>query len=136
MSRRDRAPSRAWPRRWPVRRTRPRPRAARSRRALAARTRDARARRAPVRVWPPAASGIGRATATAFADEGAQVLAVDLDERGRELERNGGRVRFHRADVSDSTAVQGMVRTAADAFGGLDILFNNAGIFTYKPIHE
>ena len=82
-----------------------------------------------------AASGIGRATAQLFAAEGASVVAVDLNEAaGRELE--GGSLAFVRADVASSADVQRVVRGAVERFGGLDILFNNAGIAIFKTLEE
>ncbi len=80
-----------------------------------------------------AASGIGRATALAFAAEGASVLVVDQNGSGahdtRELIRAaGGTAESMRADVSDYGQCQAMVQCAVRAFGGLHIAFNNAGI--------
>ena len=73
-----------------------------------------------------AAQGIGRATALAFADEGAEVVATDLDEEKVAQiagEVAGGRVRTARLDVTDGDAI---ARAVADA-GPLDVLFNCAG---------
>ena len=82
-----------------------------------------------------AASGIGRATTELFAAEGARVVAVDLNEAaGRELE--GASTAFVRADVASGADVQRVVRTAVERFGGLDILFNNAGIAIFKTLEE
>jgi NAD(P)-dependent dehydrogenase (short-subunit alcohol dehydrogenase family) len=80
-----------------------------------------------------AASGIGRATAAAFAREGARVLLVDVDNRAgeaaaAEILDTGGDARFAHADVTDETAVKAAVRRATDELGGLDIAVNNAGI--------
>jgi NAD(P)-dependent dehydrogenase (short-subunit alcohol dehydrogenase family) len=80
-----------------------------------------------------ASAGIGRATALALAEEGAAVVAADVDDtRGErvaaEITDKGGRARFVHADVSVDTQVAAMVREAVDAFGGLDLAFNNAGI--------
>jgi NAD(P)-dependent dehydrogenase (short-subunit alcohol dehydrogenase family) len=74
------------------------------------------------------ASGIGRATALRLAEEGAEVLIGDIDERGgRELaETSNGRITFRRCDVTQAEDIEALV-TAADAAGGLDVLFNNAG---------
>jgi len=83
------------------------------------------------------ASGIGRATAIAFARAGAHVLIADVqpkqgdavvievDDAGR---ATGGDAVFIRADVSKADDVRAMVARAAEAFGGLDYAFNNAGI--------
>lgn len=79
-----------------------------------------------------AASGIGLATAAAFAREGARVLLCDVDsERGAaaviEVEKSGGEARFQRADVTSEPDVAAAVRAAVDAFGRLDCAVNNAG---------
>ncbi len=81
-----------------------------------------------------AGSGIGREAATLFAREGANVVVADLDaEGGREtveaVEAAGGRAHFAATDVSVADAVEGAVRDAERLYGGLHVLFNNAGIF-------
>ncbi len=80
-------------------------------------------------------NGIGRAAVLRFLDEGARVVIADLNaETGAEtmaLAKDGGhgaRVRFARTDVADEAAVAAAVRLAVDAFGGLDCVFNNAGM--------
>ena len=74
------------------------------------------------------ASGIGRETAKRFAEEGARVCVVDLaDEPGEETAREIDGLYVH-ADVTDPDDVQNMYREASGRFGGLDVLFNNAGI--------
>jgi len=80
-----------------------------------------------------AAAGIGRATATAFAREGASVAAWDVSaEKGpelvAELERAGGRARFDRVDVADPAAVEAATLAVVESWGRLDVLVNNAGI--------
>lgn len=83
------------------------------------------------------ASGLGRAAANRFAQEGARVVIADLNlaraqEAANEL---GGRA--VRADVANPASVEDMVAFAADAFGRLDILVNNAGVEAlHAPIHE
>lgn len=76
------------------------------------------------------ASGIGRATAELFVAEGAKVVVADLDaERGEALVRELGEAAvFRRADVSRREDVQGLVDLAVSRFGGLHVMFNNAGI--------
>jgi NAD(P)-dependent dehydrogenase (short-subunit alcohol dehydrogenase family) len=79
-------------------------------------------------------SGIGRATALLFAGEGAQVAITGRNEaRGRsvveEIEEAGGRAVFLRSDVRFAADCQRAVEETLHAFGGLDILFNNAGIY-------
>jgi NAD(P)-dependent dehydrogenase (short-subunit alcohol dehydrogenase family) len=80
-----------------------------------------------------AASGIGRATARRFAEEGASVVAADIDVEGGEetvslIESDGGEVTFVETDVTDEADLAAAVETAVDAYGGLDFAFNNAGI--------
>jgi NAD(P)-dependent dehydrogenase (short-subunit alcohol dehydrogenase family) len=75
-----------------------------------------------------AASGIGREAARRFAEEGASVCVADLaDEPGEETAKEIDGFYVH-ADVTDPDDVQRMYREAADRFGGIDVLFNNAGI--------
>jgi NAD(P)-dependent dehydrogenase (short-subunit alcohol dehydrogenase family) len=76
------------------------------------------------------AGGIGRATAELLVAVGARVVVGDLDvERGTEVaERIGAAAAFKQVDVSDVEQVQALVDFAVDRFGGLDIMFNNAGI--------
>ncbi len=76
-----------------------------------------------------ATSGIGRATALAFAARGARVMIVGRDAgRGAAVAAAcGPEARFHQADLSEPAAIAGAVAAAAAAFGGLDIAFNNAG---------
>jgi NAD(P)-dependent dehydrogenase (short-subunit alcohol dehydrogenase family) len=79
-------------------------------------------------------SGIGEATAVLFADEGAAVAIVGRDEaRGHAVEQRigatGGRATFVRADVQDAAECRRAVDETVDAFGRLDVLFNNAGIY-------
>ena len=75
-------------------------------------------------------SGIGRATAERFAAEGAKVVVADIDEeRGPEVaDALGDAGAFTRVDVADADDVQGAVDFSVERFGGLDVMFNNAGI--------
>jgi len=87
------------------------------------------------------ASGIGKATALLFAREGAAVAVVDLDvEGGRrvvsDVQREGGRAIFVRADVTQSGDCQNAVQRTVSALGGLEILFNNAGIIRRATVTE
>jgi NAD(P)-dependent dehydrogenase (short-subunit alcohol dehydrogenase family) len=80
-----------------------------------------------------AASGIGRATALLFAREGAAVAVVDVDEMGGQavvqtILDEGGQAIFVRCDVTRAADCQRAVQETVDRLGGLDILFNNAGI--------
>jgi NAD(P)-dependent dehydrogenase (short-subunit alcohol dehydrogenase family) len=79
------------------------------------------------------ASGIGRATAILFAQEGAAVAIVDINKEGglsivKEIEAAGGKAIFIAGDVTKAEDCRRAVETTVLAFGGLDILFNNAGI--------
>ena len=78
-----------------------------------------------------AASGIGRATAGLFAEQGADVLAVDLPGKGL-AEAHAGPERIHclEKSIADGDAAETIVGAALDRFGRLDILFNNAGVGT------
>jgi NAD(P)-dependent dehydrogenase (short-subunit alcohol dehydrogenase family) len=86
-----------------------------------------------------AASGIGRAIAQVFAQEGAKVLVADInDEGGQEtiklIQQRDGKALFLHADVSVSTDVKAMVEGAIHSFGGLHILVNNAAYLKdFKP---
>lgn len=84
---------------------------------------------------PGATIGNGRATALAFAREGARVLAVDRDlERAAEtvalIADEGGEAQAFAADASDEAQCEALVRAAVERFGALDILQNNVGIGT------
>lgn len=75
------------------------------------------------------ASGIGRATAELFVEEGARVVVGDVDaERGKEVASSlGSAAVFRQADVANPEDVQGLVDCAVEEFGGLHVMFNNAG---------
>ena len=88
-----------------------------------------------------AAMGIGKATALLFAQEGARVLAADINEQeGAETEHEiraaGGECLFHRTDVSDEGDVEAAVKAATSRFGPVEILLNVAGIAHEAPAHE
>ncbi|MBX3708054.1 MAG: SDR family oxidoreductase [Pseudomonadales bacterium] len=81
------------------------------------------------------ASGMGRATVLRFLDEGANVVVADFNATTgaatvAEATARGHaeRVRFIRTDVAQEADVESMLRCAVDAFGGLDVVFNNAGV--------
>ena len=81
-------------------------------------------------------SGIGRAIAQRFAEEGARVVVNDIRKDAAEravAEIGGARAHAIAADVADSTAVRAMFEEIERAFGGLDILVNNAGIGEVDP---
>ena len=80
-----------------------------------------------------AGAGIGRASAMLFANEGAAVAVADLDLAAAEatveaIRAADGRAHALRADVADDGSVRTMVEAAERGLGGLDVLFNNAGI--------
>ncbi|MCG8381892.1 MAG: SDR family NAD(P)-dependent oxidoreductase, partial [Gammaproteobacteria bacterium] len=79
-----------------------------------------------------ASSGIGRASAKLFAQEGARVIIgarreEKLKDLAREIEESGGEIRVLAGDVTDQNYHQGLVDLALSEFGKLDIAFNNAG---------
>ena len=79
------------------------------------------------------AGGMGRATALAFAREGARVMVGDVDVEGGEslvaqARAAGGEISFRRCDVSVEADVVGLVAAAESAFGRLDTIFNNVGV--------
>ncbi|MDH6455556.1 MULTISPECIES: glucose 1-dehydrogenase [unclassified Streptomyces] len=80
-----------------------------------------------------AGSGIGRATALAFAARGARVLIADLNAEGaeavvKEIAEAGGTAVAVTGDLSEQAVVDEVARTAVERFGGVDVLVNNAGI--------
>jgi NAD(P)-dependent dehydrogenase (short-subunit alcohol dehydrogenase family) len=81
-----------------------------------------------VAVITGAASGIGRATARRFAAEGASVVVADFDDvHGPEVAAEIGGL-FVRVNVASESSVVEMYERTAEAYGGIDVLFNNAGI--------
>jgi NAD(P)-dependent dehydrogenase (short-subunit alcohol dehydrogenase family) len=76
-----------------------------------------------------AASGIGREAALLFSDEGARVCVADMDEEAGERTASECRDAFFvRADVTQAESVAAMYRATAERYGGIDVLYNNAGI--------
>ena len=75
-------------------------------------------------------SGIGRAIAREFAGEGAKLLIAELDEASGQAiaDEIGEAARFLRCDTSSEEDVQAAIAATVDAFGGLDIMVNNAGV--------
>jgi len=81
-----------------------------------------------VSVITGAASGIGRATALRFAKEGAKVVVADLAEKeGTALASEIGGT-FIQVDVANEASVEALYAKTEDVYGGIDVLFNNAGI--------
>jgi NAD(P)-dependent dehydrogenase (short-subunit alcohol dehydrogenase family) len=89
-----------------------------------------------------ATSGIGRATALAFAREGASVVVGDIATEGnretaRVIEQAGGRSLAVTCDVTRGEDIKAALQSAVERFGRLDIAFNNAGVEQpIKPVHE
>lgn len=88
-----------------------------------------------------AASGMGRATAQVFADEGARVAVTDVTLGGAQsvadaIAARGGEAQAFALDVGDAAAIRRGVEQIAQALGGLDIVINNAGIPVRLPIDD
>lgn len=86
-------------------------------------------------------SGIGKATAEAFLSEGAKVAIFDISEQGGkkvidELKKKGYTPLLFVGDVSKSSDVKRMVKGAASKLGGIDVLFNNAGILVEGTVEK
>lgn len=87
------------------------------------------------------ATGIGRATAQAFANAGAKVVVGDIDDRAAEtvqlITDAGGTAVFVKTDVTNDESVKSLVAEAVEQFGTVDIAFNNAGVLPpTAPLHE
>ncbi len=81
-----------------------------------------------------AASGMGKAEAVRFANEGAKVVVADLNLEGAELvaeeiKEQGGQAFAVKVNVTDSADLQNMISETTKTFGQIDIVINNAGIF-------
>jgi NAD(P)-dependent dehydrogenase (short-subunit alcohol dehydrogenase family) len=90
-----------------------------------------------------AASGIGRACAIRFAQEGAAVVVADLErsrsggeETVRAIEEAGGQAEFFTCDVAESADNEALVARVVESYGSLDFAHNNAGIGVHKPLHK
>src|SRR5688572_12818451 len=86
-----------------------------------------------------AARGLGRALALGLAAHGARVVACDINVDGaREtadaIRASGGQATSTRVDVADPRSCDALVRHAADQFGRVDVLVNNAGIDIIEPV--
>jgi len=87
------------------------------------------------------ASGIGQATALLFAQQGARVAIVDLNQEAgqavaRRIEAEGGQAIFIHCDVTQKVECQQAIEQIAAQWGGIDILFNNAGIIRRADVTE
>lgn len=86
-----------------------------------------------------AGKGMGRASALAFANEGASVAIADIDPLAgaavaQEIRDAGGRSLFVQGNIADEAYVQRLVLETAKAFGGVDALHNNAGVARYGTV--
>ncbi|RKH27345.1 SDR family NAD(P)-dependent oxidoreductase [Corallococcus sicarius] len=95
----------------------------------------------PRAVVTGAGSGLGRALCEALASRQARVLVSDVDpataqETARRITGLGGEAHVYPCDVTDAEAVEGLARAADDAFGGVDLLVNNAGVGAAGAIGE
>ncbi|MEH7234545.1 SDR family NAD(P)-dependent oxidoreductase [Bacillus sp. JJ1562] len=87
------------------------------------------------------ASGIGAATARLFVEEGAKVVLVDLnEEKGKafeaELKALNAEALFVKANITSEEEVANIYKQTIEAFGKVDVVFNNAGIGRVQPSHE
>ena len=87
------------------------------------------------------AMGLGKAAAEAFVAEGGAVVIGDVDDAAvaktvAELEAGGGQAAWVHCDVRNGAQVQDLMRTAADRFGGIDVLYNSAGVVRYGTVEE
>jgi len=86
-----------------------------------------------------AGSGIGKAVAKQFAAEGGQVLVVDLNEQHgngtvQEITAAGGQAAFAKCNVGEPADVRAAVKMAADKWGKIDVVVNDAAMMTFQPV--
>jgi len=89
-------------------------------------------------------SGIGRAIAKQYAEEGANVVIGDLSEEPRlaetptadVIQQEGGSAMFVKSNVTDYDDVEKLVEAAVDEYGSIDVMVNNAGILQQTLLHE
>jgi len=87
------------------------------------------------------AKGIGEACAVSFALEGGKIAIADIDENAsekviRKIKENGGEAIFIKCDVSKSEDIQKLINETTRIFGGVDVLYNNAGVVRYGAVVE
>ena len=87
-----------------------------------------------------ATSGMGKASAELFAQEGAKVVLVDIKGDGKAMETDirskNGEATFVSADVTKFEDCERIIKTAVDTYGGIDVFYGNAGISTFYNFHE
>ncbi|MEK3789778.1 2-dehydro-3-deoxy-D-gluconate 5-dehydrogenase KduD [Paenibacillus sp. FSL K6-1230] len=85
-------------------------------------------------------SGLGQGYAVALAKAGAELFIVTYDQNWDEtrelIEKAGSKVAFHQADLTDKSALDGVVQACLDAYGRIDVLVNNAGTIRRAPLLE
>ena len=109
------------------------------RRALAASSRKGCMMRIPegLRVFVTGgAAGIGRSIVKAFREAGCKVAFCDIDERSGQATAEALGARYHPVDVTDTAALERGMQRVADAWGGIDVVVNNAGITCFSPLEE
>ncbi|MDQ2974947.1 MAG: SDR family NAD(P)-dependent oxidoreductase, partial [Acidobacteriota bacterium] len=92
-----------------------------------------------VAVITGAKTGIGFATASRFAAEGAKIIVADVKDAQQEVNRlmtRGAEAHFIRVDVSDESQVAALIEQTVAIYGRLDILVNNAGVELAKTIAD
>ncbi|MDR3271447.1 MAG: SDR family oxidoreductase [Peptococcaceae bacterium] len=86
------------------------------------------------------ASGMGKAAAELFAQEGAQVVCADLNDAGEkiaaQIRESGAEATFVRADISQTPDCEKIVQTAVQRYGSIDVFYGNAGISSHFNFHE
>ena len=88
------------------------------------------------------AMGIGKGIVKRLADAGAKIMIVDIAEQKQvdailsEIKNNGGEALYMQADLSEIKNLQNIITQTVNEFGDLNILVNNAGIFSYCPVTE
>src|SRR4051812_17479615 len=85
--------------------------------------------------------GLGKAASLAFAREGGAVVIgdVDMDTASatvEEIVQAGGNATAARCDVRQASDVQNLIATAVESYGGLDVLYNNAGVVRYGTVEQ
>lgn len=86
-------------------------------------------------------NGIGKGVAFLYADNGANVVLADIDEKGgteaaATIKKNGGKALFVKTDVREEQDIIRLIETAYETYGQIDILINNAGISVFKSPYE